>query len=60
LGGFAIDNPTLQRFYTFHFLFPIIIGVLIVLHFGLLHLVSSSNPIGIENKKDMIRFFPFY
>lgn len=60
LGGFAIDNPTLQRFYTFHFLFPIIIGVLIVLHFGLFHLVSSSNPIGIENKKDMIRFFPFY
>jgi quinol-cytochrome oxidoreductase complex cytochrome b subunit len=60
LGGFAIDNATLQRFYTFHFLFPIIIGVLIVLHFGLFHLVSSSNPIGIENKKDMIRFFPYY
>jgi len=60
LGGFAIDNPTLQRFYTFHFIFPIIILFLIILHFGLLHLVSSSNPIGIENKKDMIKFFPFY
>lgn len=60
LGGFSIENATLQRFYTFHFLFPIIILFFVILHFGLLHLVGSSNPLGIESKKDLISFFPYY
>ena len=60
LGGFSIENATLQRFYTFHFLFPIIILFFVILHFGLLHLVGSSNPLVIESKKDLISFFPYY
>jgi ubiquinol-cytochrome c reductase cytochrome b subunit len=60
LGGFALDDPTLQRFYTFHFLFPIIIVALVLVHFALLHMVSSGTPLGIENKKDMVTLFPYF
>ena len=61
-GGFAVGNPTLQRFYSLHYLLPFVIVALVVLHLWALHRFGSNNPIGIETKsdKDSIPFHPYY
>jgi ubiquinol-cytochrome c reductase cytochrome b/c1 subunit len=43
-GGFSVDNPTLSRFFSFHYLFPFLISGLVIVHLGYLHLSGSSNP----------------
>ncbi len=62
LGGFSIDNPTLNRFYTLHFLIPFIIVGVVFLHIVSLHKVGSNNPIGIDLtlKQEKIPFHPYY
>ena len=62
LGGFSIDNPTLNRFYSFHYLLPFIIVGVVFLHIIALHKVGSNNPIGIDLtlKKEKIPFHPYY
>ncbi|WP_368858984.1 cytochrome b N-terminal domain-containing protein, partial [Nocardioides sp. OK12] len=47
-GGFAVDLPTLNRFYSFHFILPFIITFIVIIHLTLLHESGSSNPIGIN------------
>nr|YP_010417750.1 cytochrome b [Precis antilope]USF17909.1 cytochrome b [Precis antilope] len=59
-GGFAVDNATLTRFYTFHFLFPFIIMMLVMIHLLFLHQTGSNNPLGINSNLDKIPFHPFY
>nr|YP_010535543.1 cytochrome b [Alectorobius fonsecai]UYB78312.1 cytochrome b [Alectorobius fonsecai]UYL27221.1 cytochrome b [Alectorobius fonsecai] len=59
-GGFSVDNPTLTRFFTFHFLLPFILTALIILHISLLHETGSSNPLGISNNIDKIPFHPYF
>jgi len=59
-GGYSIANATLVRFFSLHFLFPIIIAALVVLHLHLLHLSSSSNPIGQNLSPSKIFFTPYY
>nr|YP_009913185.1 cytochrome b [Lelecella limenitoides]QLJ92997.1 cytochrome b [Lelecella limenitoides] len=59
-GGFAVDNATLTRFYTFHFLFPFIILMLIMIHLLFLHQTGSNNPLGINSNMDKIPFHPFF
>lgn len=59
-GGYAIANATLTRFYSLHFLFPIIIAALVGLHLYLLHLSGSTNPLGISSKTTKIFFTPYY
>lgn len=61
-GGFAIDNPTLNRFFVLHFLLPFVILGLVVVHVWALHTVKSNNPLGIEPKgpQDTIPFHPYY
>jgi len=59
-GGNSISNPTLTRFYSLHFIFPIIIAALTSLHLHLLHLTGSSNPIGTNITISKIFFTPFY
>jgi len=59
-GGYAIANATLTRFYALHFLFPIIIASLVVIHLYLLHLSGSSNPIGQTLIPSKIFFAPYY
>ncbi|MCZ6605467.1 MAG: cytochrome b N-terminal domain-containing protein [Alphaproteobacteria bacterium] len=61
-GGYAIDNPTLNRFYALHYLFPFVIVGVVGLHVVALHQVGSNNPTGIEPKgaKDTIPFHPYY
>ncbi|HXV23317.1 MAG TPA: cytochrome b N-terminal domain-containing protein [Alphaproteobacteria bacterium] len=61
-GGFAVDNPTLNRFYSLHYLFPFLIVAVVVLHLVALHRFGSNNPLGIDTKgpQDTIPFHPYY
>lgn len=59
-GGFAVGNPTLTRFFTFHFLFPFIIVALVILHLLFLHQTGSSNPLGLSINIDKISFHPYF
>jgi ubiquinol-cytochrome c reductase cytochrome b/c1 subunit len=61
-GGFSVDNPTLNRFYSLHYLLPFVILGVVVLHVAALHVTGSNNPLGIEVKspQDTIPFHPYY
>jgi ubiquinol-cytochrome c reductase cytochrome b subunit len=59
-GGFSVANPTLNKFFSLHFLFPFIILALVGLHFVLLHNSGSSNPLGIDYNTDKVGFTPYY
>lgn len=61
-GGFSVDNPTLNRFYSFHFLLPFVIVGVVILHIWALHVHGSNNPLGIDVKtpQDTIPFHPYY
>nr|YP_010308082.1 cytochrome b [Crambus perlellus]ULU28329.1 cytochrome b [Crambus perlellus] len=59
-GGFAIDNATLTRFYTFHFILPFIILMMSMIHLLFLHQTGSNNPLGINSNLDKIPFHPFF
>jgi len=61
-GGFSVDNPTLNRFYSFHYLLPFILFALVFLHLWALHTTKSNNPLGIDIKgpQDTIPFTPYY
>nr|YP_009239741.1 cytochrome b [Chilo sacchariphagus]AMM06342.1 cytochrome b [Chilo sacchariphagus] len=59
-GGFAIDNATLTRFYTFHFILPFIILMMTIIHLLFLHQTGSNNPLGINSNLDKIPFHPFF
>nr|YP_010290254.1 cytochrome b [Bunaea alcinoe]ULO26034.1 cytochrome b [Bunaea alcinoe] len=59
-GSFTIDNATLTRFYTFHFLLPFIILMLTMIHLLFLHQTGSNNPLGLSNNMDKIPFHPFF
>ena len=61
MGGFSVANPTLNRFYSLHFLLPFIIVAIVILHLWSLHTHGSNNPKGVKLKqKDMIPFHPYY
>jgi len=59
-GGFAIDNATLIRFYSFHFLLPFIISALTIIHLLFLHQTGSNNPLGLNSNIDKLPFHPFF
>jgi ubiquinol-cytochrome c reductase cytochrome b/c1 subunit len=61
-GGFTVSNPTLNRFFSLHYLLPFVILGVVVLHVWALHTVKSNNPLGIEMKgpQDSIPFHPYY
>lgn len=59
-GGFAVDNATLTRFFTFHFLFPFIVTALIIIHLLFLHQTGSNNPLGTNSNIDKIPFHPYF
>ncbi|MBH0236672.1 cytochrome b [Methylobrevis albus] len=60
-GGFAVDNPTLNRFFSLHYLLPFMIAGVVVLHIWALHVVGQNNPTGIDVKseKDTVPFTPY-
>ncbi len=61
-GGFAVDNPTLNRFYSLHYLLPFVLVGIVFLHLWALHHRKSNNPLGIDIKgpQDTIPFHPYY
>ena len=61
-GGFAVDNPTLNRFFSLHYLLPFMIAAVVVLHIWALHVPGNNNPLGIDVKKkqDTLPFHPYY
>ncbi len=61
LGGFAVDNPTLNRFFSLHYLLPFMIAGVVVLHVWALHVTGQTNPTGIEvkSKTDTVAFTPY-
>nr|YP_010620356.1 cytochrome b [Ethope himachala]WAX37332.1 cytochrome b [Ethope himachala] len=59
-GGFAIDNATLTRFYTFHFILPFIILMMTMIHLLFLHQTGSNNPLGINSNMNKIPFHPYF
>ena len=61
-GGFTVDAPTLNRFYSLHYLFPFIIAALVALHIWALHVPGNSNPVGVnvKSKSDTLPFHPYY
>jgi len=62
LGGYAVDNATLNRFYSLHYLLPFIIAALSGLHVWALHVTGSNNPIGVSDKvkTDTLPFHPYF
>lgn len=59
-GGFAVGNPTLIRFFSFHFILPFIIFFFVILHLLFLHEKGSRNPLGLSRVYDKIVFHPYY
>lgn len=59
-GGFSVDNPTLNRFFSLHFTLPFLIVGLVLLHLVLLHENGSNNPLGIYIKNESISFYPYF
>ncbi|MBI1328444.1 MAG: cytochrome b/b6 [Alphaproteobacteria bacterium] len=61
-GGFAVGDPTLNRFFSLHYLLPFVIAGVVGLHIWALHVPGNNNPLGIDVKgpQDTVPFHPFY
>nr|ATD53035.1 cytochrome b [Hishimonus phycitis] len=59
-GGFSVDNATLSRFLSLHFMLPFIIVMMTMIHLFFLHMTGSSNPLGMNSNIDKIPFHPFF
>ena len=61
-GGFAVDDPTLNRFFSLHYLLPFMIAGVVGLHVWALHVPGNNNPVGIDvkAKEDFVPFHPYY
>lgn len=59
-GGYTVDNPTLNRFFSIHFVLPFVIAGLSLIHLALLHKEGSNNPIGSDTGIDDIPFYPYF
>nr|AIY61592.1 cytochrome b [Glyptotermes satsumensis] len=59
-GGFAVDNATLTRFFTLHFLMPFVITAMVMVHLLFLHQTGSNNPLGLKSDMDKIPFHPYF
>ncbi len=61
-GGFAVDAPTLTRFFSLHYLLPFVIAAVVALHIWALHVPGNSNPTGVnvQSASDTVPFHPYY
>ena len=59
-GGFSVDNATLNRFFSLHYLLPFVIAGLVLVHLSLLHEAGSNNPLGINKNVDTVSFYPYF
>lgn len=59
-GGFSVDNATLTRFFSIHFLIPFVVAAFTIIHLLFLHQTGSNNPMGVSSNIDKIPFHPFF
>lgn len=59
-GGFSVDNATLNRFFSLHYLLPFIIAAASLVHLAVLHQDGSGNPLGIDSNVDKVSMFPYF
>nr|YP_010722330.1 cytochrome b [Enoplolambrus validus]WDV10172.1 cytochrome b [Enoplolambrus validus] len=59
-GGFSVDNATLTRFFTFHFILPFIVAAATMIHILFLHQAGGNNPLGISSNLDKVPFHPYF
>lgn len=59
-GGFSVDNATLNRFFSFHYLLPFVIAALSLVHLAILHQDGAGNPLGIDSSTDKIAIYPYF
>jgi quinol-cytochrome oxidoreductase complex cytochrome b subunit len=59
-GGFSVDNATLNRFFSLHYLLPFLIAGVVIIHMAAVHIDGSNNPLGIASHVDKISFFPYF
>jgi ubiquinol-cytochrome c reductase cytochrome b/c1 subunit len=61
-GGYSVDNPTLNRFFSLHYLLPFVLAAVVGLHIWALHVPGNANPTGVEVKsgQDTLPFHPYY
>jgi len=59
-GGFSVDNATLNRFFSLHYLLPFVITGAVIVHIAVVHQDGSNNPLGISSISDKISFFPYF
>jgi ubiquinol-cytochrome c reductase cytochrome b subunit len=61
-GGFTVDNATLNRFFSLHYLLPFVIAAVVALHIWALHVPGNNNPVGVDVKssRDTVPFHPYY
>nr|YP_010535257.1 cytochrome b [Megacopta centronubila]UYA97705.1 cytochrome b [Megacopta centronubila]UYA97718.1 cytochrome b [Megacopta centronubila] len=59
-GGFSVDNATLTRFFTLHFLLPFIVAAMVILHLLFLHQTGSNNPMGLNSNYEKSPFHPYF
>ena len=58
-GGFSVDNPTLNKFFSLHYLLPFAIAGMVIVHLIFLHEHGSNNPLGVESVVDQLPFTPY-
>lgn len=59
-GSFCVENPTLNRFFSLHFLLPFVLTALVLIHMMALHMYGSNNPLGISSNTEKLAFHPYY
>jgi len=59
-GGFSVASPTLNRFYSLHFLFPFVVTGLVGLHIAFIHRTGSNNPLTLESSNNSMPFYPYF
>lgn len=59
-GNFSVENPTLNRFFSLHFLLPFVLTALVLIHIMALHMYGSNNPLGYSSHTDRLAFHSFF
>jgi len=59
-GGFSVNNATLNRFFSLHYLLPFVLAALAIMHLMTLHTNGSSNPLGVSSNADKLPMHPYF
>jgi ubiquinol-cytochrome c reductase cytochrome b subunit len=59
-GGSSISQPTLNRFFSLHFVLPFFMILIIIVHLSFLHRKGSSNSLALHSNSDKIKFHPLF